>query len=61
MDKNNSFDIKNYMDYPKIIGELINHPTEMSLFEVTCILINNKINEKKKNDKDLLKLNIVSK
>jgi hypothetical protein len=53
------FDIKEFMDYSTIISELINHPTELSLFEVTCILINNKINEKKKNDKDKLQLNIV--
>jgi len=53
MDENKSFDIKIFMNYSKIMSELINHPTEMSLFEITCILINNKINEKKKNDEDL--------
>ncbi len=41
------FDIRNYMNYDLICRMLIQHPTEASLFAVTCILINEKINEKK--------------
>ena len=41
------FDIRNYMNYDLICRMLINHPTEASLFAVTCILINEKVNEKK--------------
>ena len=56
------FNIKDFMDYQKIVQSLIDHPTELSLFEVTCILINNKINEKKNiNNNHLIDLNIVSK
>jgi hypothetical protein len=41
-----NFDIRNYMDYIKIKKLLINDPTELALFEIVCILINNKINKK---------------
>jgi hypothetical protein len=41
--KQESFDIREYMDHDKIRRLLINHPSELSLFEVTCILINDKI------------------
>jgi len=56
------FNIKDLMNYQLIVQSLINYPTELSLFEVTCILINNKINEKKNiNNNHLIDLNIVSK
>ena len=42
-----NFDIREYMNYPEIRKLLINNPIEMSLLEVTCILINNTVNEKK--------------
>ena len=41
------FDIRNYMNYDLICRMLIQHPTEASLFAVTCILINEKVNDKK--------------
>lgn len=41
--KQGIFDIREYMNYDKIRRLLINHPIELSLFEVTCILINDKI------------------
>jgi hypothetical protein len=41
--KQGLFDIREYMNYDKIRRLLINHPSELSLFEVTCILINDKI------------------
>lgn len=41
--KQGIFDIREYMNYDKIRRLLINHPSELSLFEVTCILINDKI------------------
>lgn len=41
------FDIRNYMNYDLICRMLIQHPTEASLFAITCILINEKINDKK--------------
>jgi hypothetical protein len=41
-------DIREYMNYPEIRKLLINSPIEMSLLEVTCILINNHIDEKKR-------------
>jgi hypothetical protein len=46
-EENTKFDIRNYMNYDLINRMLINHPTEASLFAITCILINEKINEKK--------------
>jgi hypothetical protein len=45
------FDIREYMDYQRIRSMLIHYPTELSLFEISCILINNKIKEKNINDK----------
>jgi|MDSW01.1.fsa_nt_gb hypothetical protein len=38
------FDIRNLMNYDIIKQILIDHPLELSLFEVTCILINDHIN-----------------
>ena len=43
-----NFDIREYMNYQEIRKILINNPIELSLLEVTCILINNNINEKKR-------------
>ena len=43
-------DIRDYMNYQEIRRLLINCPIEMSLLEVTCILINNNF-EKKNNNK----------
>jgi hypothetical protein len=43
-----NFDIREYMNYPEIRKLLINNPIEMSLLEVTCILINNTVNDKKR-------------
>lgn len=42
---NKPFDIKDHMDSHKIRQKLINYPTELSLFEITCILINSKVNK----------------
>lgn len=42
------FDIREYMNYQEIRKILINSPIELSLLEVTCILINNNMNEKKR-------------
>lgn len=38
------FDIRNLMNYDIIRKILIEHPLQGSLFEVTCILINDHIN-----------------
>ena len=46
-----NFDIRELMDYDSIKNILINQPTELCLFEISCILINNKINEQIKNKK----------
>lgn len=43
-----NFDIRDYMNYIEIQKKLINNPTELSLLELTCIIINNNINEKKR-------------
>ena len=43
-ENNKIFDIKEYMDCDKIRSKLINYPTELSLFELTCILINKAVN-----------------
>lgn len=43
----NNFDIREHMDYDIIKKMLINLPTELALFEIICILINNKVNGKK--------------
>ena len=46
------YDIRKYMEYERIRRSLIDHPTELALFEISCILINNKIQQKKNiNDK----------
>lgn len=42
------FDIREYMNYQEIRKILINNPIELSLLEVTCILINNNMDEKKR-------------
>ena len=42
---NLDIDIRNYMDYLKIKKILIHSPTELVLFEIVCILINNKLNK----------------
>jgi hypothetical protein len=55
--KTPDFDIRDFMDYKEIREKLMSFPTELSLFEITCILINNKINEKKYNNENSL-LNI---
>lgn len=47
-DTNENFDIRNYMNYDLIRKVLLKSPTELALFEITCILINNNI--KSKND-----------
>jgi hypothetical protein len=39
------FDIRNLMNYDIIRKILVEHPLQGSLFEVTCILINDHINE----------------
>jgi hypothetical protein len=44
---NAEFDIRNLMNYDLIRRALLPHPTELCLFEVTCILINNNLKEKK--------------
>ena len=41
MDTN--IDIRNYMNYDIIKKVLINNPTELALFEIVCIIINNKL------------------
>ena len=45
-DNNQKFDIRNLMNYDLIRKELLNFPTELCLFEVTCILINNNVESK---------------
>ena len=42
----NEIDIRKYMNYSEIKKKLINNPTELCLFEIVCILINNKLNYK---------------
>ena len=42
---NLDINIRNYMDYLKIKKILIHNPTELVLFEIVCILINNKLNK----------------
>ena len=39
-----NIDIRNYMNYDIIKKVLINNPTELALFEIVCIIINNKLN-----------------
>ena len=45
MDTN--IDIRSYMKYDIIKKVLINNPTELALFEIVCIIINNKLNDLK--------------
>jgi hypothetical protein len=45
------YDIRKYMEYERIRRSLIDYPTELALFEISCILINNKIQQKNINDK----------
>lgn len=45
-DNDNEIDIRKYMNYSEIKKKLINNPTELFLFEIVCILINNKLNYK---------------
>ena len=47
-EESSPFDIRNFMNYDMIQRMLVSHPTELSLFEITCILINTKINGKLK-------------
>jgi hypothetical protein len=44
-----NIDIRDYMNYQEIKKLLINNPIEMSLLEVTCILINNNLEKKYNN------------
>ena len=44
-DKDQNFDIRNLMNYDLIRRSLIQYPTELALFEITCILINDRIKE----------------
>ena len=47
------FDIRNFMDYGEIQKILIKKPTELCLFEITCILINNAMKDYHKENKKL--------
>ena len=40
-----SFDIRSLMDYKQIRGILLSHPAQLSLFEISCILINKELNK----------------
>ena len=40
-----SFDIRSLMDYKQIKDILLSHPAELSLFEISCILINKELNK----------------
>ena len=40
-----SFDIRSLMNYKKIKDILLSHPAELSLFEISCILINKELNK----------------
>jgi hypothetical protein len=44
-DKDQNFDIRNLMNYDLIRRSLLQYPTELALFEITCILINGRIKE----------------
>jgi len=50
-DSNAEFDIRNFMNYDLIRRALLPHPTELCLFEVTCILINNNLKNSYEKDK----------
>jgi len=58
-DSNAEFDIRNFMNYDLIKRALLQHPTELALFEVTCILINN--NLKNSYEKENLNKNLKDK
>ena len=40
-----SFDIRSLMDYKQIKDILLAHPAQLSLFEISCILINKELNK----------------
>ena len=40
-----SFDIRSLMNYKQIKKILLSHPAELSLFEISCILINKELNK----------------
>ena len=44
------FDIRDYMNYDIIRRVLLSYPTELSLFEVSCILINNRVKQDTSNE-----------
>ena len=50
---NEIFDIRKFMDYDTIKKVLITKPTELCLFEITCILINNAMKDYYKINKTL--------
>ena len=52
-DNNADFDIRNLMNYDLIKRSLIRYPTELSLLEITCILINKTLRNDSNNDKTL--------
>jgi hypothetical protein len=54
-DNNAEFDIRNLMNYDLIKRSLIRHPTELSLLEITCILINKTLRNDSNNDNILSK------
>ena len=39
------FDIRSLMNYKQIKDILLSHPAELSLFEISCILINKELNK----------------
>jgi hypothetical protein len=49
-DNNAEFDIRNLMNYDLIKRSLIRYPTELALFEISCILINNSLQNSYNND-----------
>ena len=49
-DNNAEFDIRNLMNYDLIKRSLLKHPTELALFEISCILINNSLRNNDNND-----------
>ena len=53
-DQDLDFDIRNLMNYDLIKKSLINNPTELCLFEVTCILINNNLKNSYEKDNNFL-------
>ena len=54
-DNNAEFDIRNLMNYDLIKRSLIRYPTELSLLEITCILINKTLRNDSNNDNILSK------